>query len=470
VQLHKNIRLLLLALVILPAARAQQSAPIQSGPAGPIAPFPPETGGQSELSLKTALSSSSQDAPTQPDSGFLSGGEIFGLLHGVTRGVDPSLQFSESRTTGLVGGRALSATGVGGSLNVVERRGRYHLSIAYNGSESINVPSYYGVRYLPSHAAAVSQEIDLRRWTLRLRNDVSYSWGSSFSGLLTGVPAEAGTGALNSLQPSLVSAATIQTGLSRQVSNTGMVEVDYAFSRRSTMILVGTYSITHFVEAGYIDSQNLNGRVGYNYALSAKNSIGVTYGYERISFAAVSGQPHSYSAQLTFGRKVNGRLAFQAAAGPQLLTFANFGASVSRQLSWSAFSAVSYQWHRSVYALSYFRGVTAGSGVYLGSNGQTVTVSLTQAITRSWFASVNGGYATNKPLQPVQGFASYFNDWFASTNLSRQIGPQVRLSAIYGYQQQTGGTGSCPVSSCALPGSFSQLGVSLQWHPLLRGK
>jgi hypothetical protein len=474
VKLRKCARLLFVAVLLLPVARAQQSAPIQSSPAGPLAPLPPDTGEQTERSIPAAIGtlSNTGSRQAQPDTNFLSGVETFGLgsLYGLRRTFDPALYVSESRQTGLVAGRPLSASGIGGTLNLDRHSAHYHLRITYNGSETIYEPSYYGLRYLPYHDAAISHEVSLGRWTLRLRDDVLYTWGSSFSGLFTGAPVQAGNGELNSIQPSLASSATIQTGLARQLNNTASVEADYAFSRRTTAVFVGSYSVMHFLDSGFINSDSYNGRVGYNYALSAKNNIGLTYDYNLLSYAGMSGRLRNDSVQLAFGRKVTGRLAFQLAAGPQLLAFENLRPSMRRQLSWSASSAVTYQWRRATFSLSYFRGVTAGSGVYLGSTSQTVTLTASQGITKSWSGSVNGGYASNKALLRIAGLASQFDDWFAGANLNRQIGPQVRLSVNYGYQRQTSRGGLCSVSSCGLPGTFSQIGVNLNWHPLARGR
>jgi hypothetical protein len=479
VNLHKRAQFLFVALTILPVARAQQSATTQSSPAAPVAPLPPDSAAQSERTAPAAPTGASSNAPydqgsqAEPDTSFLSGTEIFGLgsLYGLRHSFDPALYVAESRESGLVaGGHALSTSGLGGSLNLEQHSSHYHLTVAYRGAEAIYQPSFYGFHYLPYHDATISQRILLRRWTLRLRNDVVYSWESDFTGLFTGGQVQAGNAVVTGIQPSLVSSGTIQTDLARQLHDTALGEVDYARSRRTTLTFVGSYSLARFLDPGYINSENIDARVGYNYALSAKNSIGVTYDYNRINFADTRDRLQDQSVQLAFGRKVTGRLAFQIAAGPQLLTFANFGPSILRELSWSAFSAMSYQWHGTGYSLSYFRSASAGSGVYLGSTGETVTVSVNRQITRSWSASLNGEYAINKALLPAAGFASQFDDWFASAKLNRQIGPQIRVSVNYAYQQQTSRGGACPVSSCSLPGSFSQLGVNLQWHPLARGR
>jgi hypothetical protein len=477
VKLHKRAQLLFVALIIIPVSRAQQSATTQSSPAAPVAPLPPDSADQSDHSIAPpsgALSNApyGQASQAQPDTSLLSGGETFGLgsLQGQRRTFDPALQLSESRETGLVAGRPLLASGLGGSLNVEQHWGRYVLTIGYRGGETIYEPSYYGVHNLPYHDGTISQNITFGRWTLRLRDDVMYSWGSGFGGLFTGGQFQAGNAALTDIQPSLISTGTIQTGLVRQINNAALVEADYAFSRRTTVTFVGAYSFMHFLDSGYINDQDINGRLGYTYALSAKNNIGFTYDRDRTSFSGTTGRMESDLAQLTFGRKITGRLAFQVAAGPQLLHYKNFGVANPRQLSWSAFSALTYQRGHTGYTLSYFHGVTGGSGVLFGGDVESVTATANRQITRFWSACVNGGYAMNKAVVPDAIFTSQFNDWFAGANLNRQIGAQIRLGVSYSFQQETTGGGACPVLSCGLPGSFSQLGASLQWHPLARGR
>ena len=477
-KLHKRAQLLFVALIILPVARAQQSATTQSSPTAPTAPLPPDRAAQSgDSTPPTPATGAPSNAPydqgsqVQPDTSLLSGGETFGLgsLQGPRRTFDPALQLSESRETGLVAGRPLLASALGGSLNVEQHWGRYLLTIGYRGGETIYAPSY-GIHYLPYHDGTISQNIILGRWTLRLRDDFMYSQGSGFGGLFTGGQFQAQNAALTEIQPSLVSTGTIQTGLVRQINNAALVEADYAFSRRTTVTFVGAYSFMHFLDPGYINDQDINGRLGYNYALSAKNNIGLTYDRDRTSFSGTTSRIETDLAQLTFGRKITGRLAFQVAAGPQLLHYKDFGVANTTQMSWSAFSALNYQRGHTGYALSYFHGVTGGSGVLFGGHVESVTATANRQITRFWSASVNGGYAMNKAVVSIATFTSQFSDWFAGANVNRQIGAQIRLVGSYSFQQQNTGGGSCPVLSCGLPGSLSQLGVGVQWHPLARGR
>lgn len=471
------LRLLLLLTVISCAYKGFAQVPEPSDgaqsnrPNGPVEPLPPDVvNGQSSQPIDNASGPQAGGSSlSQPDNHALSGGEIFGLepLHNLDRIFDPALQASQSAQTGMIAGQILSVTSLGGSLDLARRWRRYRLALVYSGAETVYQPSYFGTRYFPYHRGGLSQDIFLNRWTLRLRDDLLYSLGSGFSGLFTGGPPQVGqNGILNSIQPSLVPSETIETGLVRQLNNTALGEADYELSRRSTVTILGSYGFLHFLNAGYIDDSDVHGRFGYSYALSAKNNIAVTYDYDRMKFAGTNSLIQTDLAQIVFGRKLTGRLAFQAAAGPELVHLANFGAVKNTQVSWSALSTMSYELRRNSYALSYSHATTAGSGVFVGSQTDTMMALASRQITNFWSASLTGGYAVNRNLVPVATLANRFDNWYAGASLNRQIGRQVRLALNYEYtEQRSAGTG-CPVINCGLPGSTSQIGMTVQWHPV----
>jgi hypothetical protein len=469
---HALRALITAAVLCFSLARAQQppaaSPSIDSGvPAQPLPPL--QANGDSNQSSLGA-NGSSASVPAQPDTHVLSGAETLGLgsLHRLTRIFDPALQFSEFGETGIAAGKTLSVTRVGGSLDVERRWRRSDFTVAYRGGDTFYQPSLYGIPNLPYHDATISQRIFLGRWTLLLRDDLQYSWGSSFGGLFAGGATALGENrSLGAIQPSLTASGTIQTALARQIYTTALSEADYAFTRRTTLTFVGSYGLQHFLDSGYIDSQNATGRVGYNYALSGKNSLALTYDHNLTTFTGVSGRLETDLVQAAFGRKITGRWAFQLAAGPQFLHFHHFGLNNTKQSSWSAFSSLSYEGRRTTYSLSYSRGVTAGSGVFFGSRTETVTATARRELTKLWSASVYGGYASNHSLVPIPVFASNFDNWFAGARLNRPIGRQFSFGLSYEFEQQSSGVGICPVLSCGLPASFSQYGLNFEWHPLL---
>jgi hypothetical protein len=457
-------------------AWAQQapSAPRPNAPQAPAQPLPPlPDGGGANAPLGAlgagpeARSQTGSSAQAQPDTHVLAGGELLGLAALPRHVIDPALEVSEFGQTGIFAGKTLSVSHVGGSVGVAQRWKRYDLIFTYDGAETFYQPYYYnGLHNLPYQQGAIAQEFFAGRWTFRLRDDALYSWGPAFGSLFAAGPALAGqNNLLDSIQPSLAAGGTIQTALARQFSDTALGEIDYAHSRRTTLTLLASFGLMKFLDPGYVDNQNLTGRVGYNYALSAKNSIALTYDHSRINFIGAAGRLQTDLAEMEFARKVTGRLSFQVAAGPQLIHSYFVGSAQTRQLSWSATSSLTYQWRHTGYSLSYFRGVTAGSGVLFGSSIQTVTATASHEFTRFWSGSVHGGYALNKALITGTSFASRFDDWFAGVDLNRQIGRQVRLGLSYGFQQQTSGNGICPVLSCGLARPFSEYGVTLSWHP-----
>ena len=469
---HALRALITAAVLCVSLARAQQppAASPSTDSGVPAQPLPPLQANGDTNQSSLGANSSSASGPAQPDTHVLSGAETLGLgslrrLKGI---FDPALQFSEFGETGIAAGKTLSVTSLGGSLDAERHWRRSDLTVNYRGGDTFYQPSLYGIPNLPYHNATISQRIFVGRWTLLLRDDVLYSWGSSFGGLFAGGATALGENrSLSAIQPSLTSSGTIQTALARQIYTTALSEADYAFTRRTTLTFVGSYGLQHFLDSGYIDSQNATGRVGYNYALSGKNSLALTYDHNLTTFTGVSGRLETDSVQAAFGRKITGRWAFQLAAGPQFLHFHHFGLNNTKQSSWSAFSSLSYEGRRTTYSLSYSRGVTAGSGVFFGSRTETVTATARRELTKLWSASVYGGYASNHSLVPIAVFASNFDNWFAGTRLNRPIGRQFSFGLSYEFEQQSSGVGICPVLSCGLPSSFSQYGLTLEWHPLL---
>ena len=469
---HALRALITAAVLCVSLARAQQppAASPSTDSGAPAQPLPPLPTGSDSNQTSLGANNGSASVPAQPDTHVLSGAETLGLgslrrLRGI---FDPALQFSEFGETGVAAGKTLSLTSLGGSLDVEHHGSRSDLAVAYHGGDTFYRPSFYGTPNLPYHNATISERLLLGRWTLLLRDDVLYSWGSSFGGLFAGGATALGEDrSLSDIQPSLTSSGTIQTALARQIYNTALSEADYAFTRRTTLSFVGSYGLQHFLDSGYIDSQNATGRVGYNYALSGKNNLALTYDHNLTTFTGVSGRLESDLVQAAFGRKITGRWAFQITAGPQLLHFYHFGLSNTKQSSWSGSSSLGYEGRRTTYSLSYFRGVSAGSGVFFGSRTETVTATARRELTKLWSASVYGGYASNHALAPIAIFVSNFDNWFAGARLNRSIGRQLNFGLSYEFEQQSSGVGSCPVLSCGLPASFSQYGLTLEWHPLL---
>ena len=431
----------------VPALRAQNQP---GSPAGPIQPLPPaqDSGnGQTPAPDASALSPGQGSAPqsssqAQPDTRVLSGAETFGLgfLHAPRSIYDPALHITESGERGVVPGRFDTVTAMAGTLALDQSWSQSSLNLVYSGGETLYQPdSSFNTEY---QDLAISQQIQRGRWGLRLRDDFQLSPNAAFGGLSTGGPgitAQAPT--LNAVAPAVLPGETIQTGQALRLNNTALTEIDYSLSRRTTMTFTGSYGFLHFLSAGFIDSRNINGSAGYNYALDAKNSIGLNLMYGNTIYTSSNSRMNSDTAQASFGRKVTGRLAFQIAGGPQLLRLLNFRPTSGQKWSWSAYTALTYQMRRTGYTLSYSHGTNAGSGVLLGATTDSITAGVHRDFTRFWSGSLNGGYAINNSLAANSALSSRYTNWYGTANLGRQMGQHFHFGLSYQYQVQNGSTG-----------------------------
>ena len=132
--------------------------------------------------------------------------------------------------------------------------------------------------------------------------------------------------------------------------------------------------------------------------------MAVLYRFSDFQYSALNQSINDHVVQLSYGRRVTGRLAFQVAAGPEYSLFVipilqnSLGtASSTSQLNWSVNASLTYQLRRVGFRASYFHGVGAGSGVTAGSVNDNVTTSLSKQLSRTVTGAINGGYAQTRP-------------------------------------------------------------------------
>ncbi len=159
---HALRALITAAVLCVSLARAQQppAASPSTDSGAPAQPLPPLPTGSDSNQTSLGANNSSASVPAQPDTHVLSGAETLGLgslrrLRGI---FDPALQFSEFGETGIVAGKTLSLTSLGGSLDVEHHGSRSDLTVAYHGGDTFYHPSLYGTPNLPYHNATISSD------------------------------------------------------------------------------------------------------------------------------------------------------------------------------------------------------------------------------------------------------------------------------------------------------------------------
>jgi hypothetical protein len=338
-----------------------------------------------------------------------------------------------------------------------------HFSLAYTGGGTLFQPStlYPAAMY---QTLSLAQSFGWKRWNLRLMDQASYSPNSLFGGAGIGGPgllSETGLG--SSLNPTYSSTNTILTSQTRIFNNSAVVEIQYNLSRRSSLTVTGSAALLDYLKGGYIDSHVYVGQAGYNYMLSPKDTLAVTYSLSQTHYV---GSPQSLDVQqinLAYSRELTDRLVFQVGGGPELIAFHGYIPSVGNSISWDANVGLQYRLRRTSFGLSYSRGANAGSGVYFGSNTQYVTGSVSHQFSRTLVGALNVGYSRNSSLAAVPGVSNQYQNYYGGVSLGRQLGQYSHLSFNYGvFQQPTGGV--CPVASCGTSRVYQSFGIALDIH------
>jgi hypothetical protein len=386
--------------------------------------------------------------------------------------LDPSVMFTQggqSGYPGLTGQTGLaSMTILGGRVDFARTWERYRLFAFYNGGETLYYPNT--LQNLAYHNFDVGQEITWNRWLLRARYDFLASPQADFGGqgmggpgMWGGLSASPGDVLPAVIRTNFVPSETILTGQAMRLRHTALGEVDYSWSRRSRFTIAGSYGILHFNNSGYLSSRGFMGQAGYEYSLDPKNTIAVLGTYGRTDFDGTRIFIDTYSAELSFGRKITGHLALQLAAGPQQIRLLNTSSGDTRIWTWATRDALTYRRRRTGLSVSYTHGFSGGSGVLFGARSQVFTARVSRQLTRLWTASVSSGYARNSSLGSFNGTSYSYDTWFSGANISHEMGRHFIVNFSYGIQHQTNAT-LCPVVSCGTTANQHTFGMTVRWH------
>jgi hypothetical protein len=293
-------------------------------------------------------------------------------------------------------------------------------------------------------------------------------------------------GISGALGPGFMPGQSILAGRGQNLANSFVTEVDVHLTPRSTLTFAGGYALLRYFDNNLQDYGVAIARGGYDYQVTPKNTVALLYTFSGFRYGNFNQSIDDHTAQISFARRVTGRLVFQIAAGPQVAIFRTAipdgsgssgggeggGASSGgfTQVSWSLNTALQYQFRRTVLGLTYNHGVTGGSGVLAGSVGDTITGSATRQMSRTFSSGVAAGYARNRGLTTGTIPSSQtYNYWFAGANLSHPWGRSLGLTLSYQAQYQDSNAAFCIGPTCGTNVLRHLLSVGLGWHerPLL---
>ena len=356
-----------------------------------------------------------------------------------------------------------------GNLSLLETWNRSQLAVNYSGGGSVSTDQLQGNNYY--HQLGLVQAFNWQRWQLIFIDQFSYlpqaQFGFGVSSNLD-IPGIGGP-----LQPSLPGLQTnyqpnqsILTSLGPRYSNSITTQIAYDVSPRSSVTLSGSYGILHFVQIGNIDTNDAIFGMGYNYALSQKDSIGVLYRFSSYRYIGDPQAFNSHAALLAYGHKVTGRVALQLFGGPEVTTFRLPISNEYNRISAAGGATVTYASPRTGLSITYNHGVSGGSGQFTGTNTDQLQNTINYRLSRVWQGNLSFGFARNTSLGPSgtsQG-SQAFDSWFAGGGLSRPLGRTANLILGYTAYIQSSRLPVCVGSACSANYLQHQVSLGFQWH------
>ncbi len=472
---HQRSWLAVLALLVcLPAARAQKPGQI-AGPA--LEPFPPLVRSESSSRAPESAASDLQADPDRamPQTEPLTGGQpaALGTPGQAHNFLLPGFTFSQQIDTngsGTAEPRKLTALSyLLGNLALERTSRRSQLALNYTGGGSVanNRSDLNSV----IQELSAAETIRWRRSTLLLSDEFFYLPESSFgfpgfgaSGPFTSV-AGSPAGVLSTLQPPLAPSQTILTGHETRITNTFLGQVNYQLNPRASVTALGAYGFLHFSKSGFLNGYNATFQSGYNYALTAKDTIAVLYRFNAFGFRGSDSAIDDHIVQILFGRRIRDRLALRLAAGPEIDTFRLPGTGTGVRVLWSVDSSLSYRFGRNQFDLSYLHGLTGGAGVLSGAETNVAQVTVNRNLNRAWHGVLGVGYARNQSLTETTPTAASqtFNAWFGRVELNRSLGSRSALFLAYTARYQNSNARACMGLNCGPSQVRHLISLGLNW-------
>ena len=365
---------------------------------------------------------------------------------------------------------------VGANVSLLQSWTRNQLAANYTGGGFFSSSNFEGSGSF--QLLSLSDTISLNRWQIQFFDSFSYlpvtDFGFFGAGGI-GLPGVSGSlGApIPGLSSGIVPNQSVFSANGPRYSNAFATQVTYQLSRRGSITLAGSYGLLRFTQAANVDSDMAMGSVGYNYALSKEDTIGVFYQFEAFHY---SGQPQAIgtnSINGAYSKKLTRKLALSLYGGPQFSHYRVPIGTQSNTTNASAGASFSYATEHATVTGTYFHGLSGGAGVFVGSLTDTANVGLSHRFARAWTASFNLGYAHNSALGSQPGFSSSafnessaFNDWYVGGGVSRPFGRNINFAANYtAYIESTSGAGCTASTSCG-SANYTQhtINLSIQWH------
>ena len=477
--LQTGVSCVILGLVIPTAVvRAQEQSGNQANPPAP----PVQASNSSETTANSAQALNANAQGIMPDTLSLSGAQ--GLSLAVPAGArsfwQPLFNVTSTFDTNPPSANATAGTttwtSLYGGLRLRQVSRRSDLTLNYLGG---GLTSNDGTT-----STSLIQQLEFgekrswRRTTVSFFDLLSYLPEASFGfSLPTALALPSGQGI--SLEPVLIPNQTVLTTRGQRTSNTSLAELDTALTARTSLTFVGAYALLHFSDNGFLNLSDTIFQAGLNRQIGRNDTIALLYRLNAYRYDNFDQSIVGHVVQVSYGRRIAGRLAFQVAAGPEVAFLrtpvppatTSLGVattSSSTRAYWTLDTSLTYQIQRTAFELAYDHSLSGGAGVLAGAINDQVSGSVSNQFSSAFKGGLVLGYARNGALSTPAPTPSnqVYNYWFAGMSLSHRLNRSMDISFNYQAQIQDSNAEFCVGVNCGR--SFARHAVSVGFNWLSR--
>jgi hypothetical protein len=464
-----------------PIACGQQQQPDQSGqPTQPSEPIPAY---HSPLASQADNGQDQTNADSEkllPDTTSLTGVQDLSLgMPALNHSYwQPHLDVSSTVDSNPLAGQNQTSwttfTSLFGGVDLHRNSGNSMLTLSYVGGGSFSNDGSVSNGII--QGLNFSERLSYRRYVLSFFDQLMYAPQTAFgAGGIPGGPTLPGGGTLG-FGNGILPGQSILTARGQRLTNFSGGELDVLLTHRTSLTFVGGYSLLNSVDSPLLNYGDVIFTAGYNYQLSRKNTIGLSYQYSAFNYSNFDQSIKSNVIYASYGRRITGKLAFQVSAGPNItlirmpLTTAtgeNTTPSGSRtQVYASVNTALQYQLRRALISATYNHGVSGGSGVFAGAITDNVTGYVSKQATRTLSVSWNVGYSRNRGIQVADTTTANqtFDYWFTGVNLSHSLGRTMNVFLNYQLQYQNTAASVCTGPGCGASVTRNQITFGFDWR------
>jgi hypothetical protein len=350
-----------------------------------------------------------------------------------------------------------------------------HFDLKRLSSNSVFGVRYAGGGYIDSrntqfdstfHQFDVSESIQFQRWTLTIDDLFGYLPESSFGFGAAGL----GGGTLigpTLVDPSVTPNQSIITPQSKRLSNTLLAQAQILASERTNWTITGSYGLLHYFTSGFLEPTSYSFGAGYNYLLSQRGTLGVSYTYNAIRFNPALSSINDSTILVTYGHRITGRWVIQGGIGPDINTFTPVGGTAGTRVFLGANAGLNYVTERTTLTGAFSRGTSGGGGVLLGAASNNLTFGVNHKAGAKWSLAGSIGVSFNASLPQASLTTSSYTGLFAGAGATWQISEGGSIFFNYSYQHQSTNV-VCGGPTCAPAFSRNQfwVGFNFDFRPI----